>query len=93
MADDAMRDDRTERDERDERIERSEHGGRDRAGGGHETEPYPGDPREAQEPQEPRSAHVSEGRQGAPHEEPGRGRDQNVVDQLREVWDRMRGKD
>jgi hypothetical protein len=70
-----------------------------------ESEPMPGDPREAQEPQEPRTTHT-----GTPgHEERGtheetsrpvhtRGRDHDedeghgVVDELREAWDRMRGK-
>jgi len=62
-----------------------------------------GDPREAQEPQEPRSTHVGSGRDDAVEEPaprpiwtpPRRGRhkkSKGVVDELREVWDRMRGR-
>jgi hypothetical protein len=72
-----------------------------------ETAPLPGDPREAQEPQEPRTSHIgTPGREeGGFHEERSRplrtrarGRsghqkeDRGVVDQLRDAWDRMRGK-
>jgi hypothetical protein len=76
-----------------------------------EAAPLPGDPREAQEPQEPRTTHIgAPGRQDAPfHEETSRpietqgedgdrmeeepeGEDRGAVDELREAWDRMRGK-
>jgi hypothetical protein len=63
-------------DERDQ-ARRSEREG----GSPEEGEPIPGDPREAQEPQEPRSTHV--GRTGG---------DLAAVEQLREDWDKRRGK-
>jgi hypothetical protein len=50
-----------------------------------EASPLPGDPRDAQEPQEPRTTHIGTG----DHEVDN---DRGVVDQLKEAWDRMRGK-
>jgi hypothetical protein len=64
-----------------------------------EATPLPGDPREAQEPQEPRTTHVDPGSRvtNPGHEASDRTGDgdsnDGVVDQLREVWDRLRGKD
>jgi hypothetical protein len=64
-----------------------------------EASPLPGDPREAQEPQEPRSTHIGEGREGAEprrassRDEEDEEGDRGVVDQLREAWDKLRGKD
>lgn len=77
-----------------------------------EAAPLPGDPREAQEPQEPRTSHIgTPGREGTPHHEEtarpietaGQDRDptgdereegdRGVAEQLKEVWDRMRGKE
>jgi hypothetical protein len=54
-----------------------------------EASPLPGDPREAQEPQEPRTTHM-----GTPgHDEDADvDSDRGVVDQLKDAWDRMRGK-
>jgi hypothetical protein len=60
----------------------------------------PGDPREAQEPQEPRSTHIgTPGRDDATRYEVGQDdttddvdEERGVVDQLKEAWDRMRGK-
>jgi hypothetical protein len=93
--------------------------GRERDGSVLESTPRastpPGDPREAQEPQEPRSAHVDPqvgqtlGRDSGEPPLETRGRDEEqtygrshdpdeesneprVVDQLREAWDRLRGK-
>jgi hypothetical protein len=62
-----------------------------------EAQPLPGDPREAQEPQEPRSTHIgAPGRHDSPvHEGTGsvnEGEDRGVVDQLKDAWDKMRGK-
>lgn len=69
-----------------------------------ESSPPPGDPRDAQEPQEPRSTLVGAGREHPEDREaaprpirtpPRRGhgrRHRGVVDELREVWDRMRGR-
>jgi hypothetical protein len=68
--------------------------------------PLPGDPREAQEPQEPRSSHIASSRTESetdPAHAPdyrghaddrSRGDDSGAgaVDQLRDAWDRMRGK-
>lgn len=76
----------------------------DRADSDAEPAPLPGDPREAQEPQEPRSTHVASGhgddedREAAPRPirtPPRRGRsrkNKGVVDELREAWDRVRGR-
>jgi hypothetical protein len=66
-----------------------------------EASPLPGDPREAQQPQEPRTTHVEPGSRtvGSDHQTAGRpgssdrDSDDGVVDQIREVWDRLRGKD
>lgn len=57
-----------------------------------EASPLPGDPREVQEPQEPRSTHI--GHAGRHDNAPDRDHDpqRGVVDQLKEAWDRMRGK-
>jgi hypothetical protein len=63
-----------------------------------ESSPLPGDPREAQEPQEPRSTHIgasgrgASGRGASGHEDPDHDEERGVVDQLKEAWDRMRGK-
>lgn len=68
------------------------------------SEALPGDPREAQQPQEPRSTHVGDGRESegmgtgpgresSPAREPERGEDRGVVEQLRQAWDRIRGRD
>jgi hypothetical protein len=65
-----------------------------------EESPRPGDPREVQEPQEPRSTHMGQsGRQAAdggrdPDDDPDGGADpqRGVVEQLKEAWDRRRGK-
>jgi hypothetical protein len=61
--------------------------------------PLPGHPHQAQEPQEPRSIHA---RGGDDQHERAHGHsldqaterddDRGVVDQLKDVWDRMRGK-
>jgi hypothetical protein len=58
----------------------------------------PGDPQEAQNPQEPRSTHVAPGRDEAERREaatrePEPGEDRGVIDQLKDAWDRMRGRD
>jgi hypothetical protein len=71
-------------------------------------ETLPGNPREAQEPQEPRSTHIdpeeelsrdrsegmhTHGRTGGPTDDEARREEQRgVVDELRNVWDRIRGK-
>jgi hypothetical protein len=78
-------------------IRKDESMGRDNP---QEISPLPGDPREAQEPQEPRSTHVgTPGRDDTSRYEAGHDdtRDdlddeRGVVDQLKEAWDRMRGK-
>lgn len=71
-----------------------------------EATPLPGDPREAQEPQEPRSSHVASGRTDSgtdPAHAPddrdyedarssGDASAPGVVDSLRDAWARMRGK-
>jgi hypothetical protein len=65
-----------------------------------EASPLPGDPREAQEPQEPRTSHVAPGREddeshpsrASDHETSDDDADRGAVDHLRDAWDRMRGK-
>jgi hypothetical protein len=58
-----------------------------------ESSPLPGDPREAQEPQEPRSTHIGEsGWEASGQEDPDHDEERGVVDQLKDAWDRMRGK-
>jgi hypothetical protein len=97
MADDLRRDDRTGR-------EHGYEGGEEPIMGSppgtdpQDPEALPGDPREAQNPQEPRSTHVEPGRdeperQEAATREPEPGEDRGVIDQLKDAWDRMRGRD
>jgi hypothetical protein len=65
-----------------------------------EASPLPGDPREPQAPQEPRTTHVSPGRdadesspaRASGHDPDDSESDEGVVDHLRNAWDRMRGK-
>lgn len=61
-----------------------------------EESPRPVDPREVQEPQEPRSTHMGHsGRQDADPDRDPDGEDdpqRGVVEQLKEAWDRKRGK-
>jgi hypothetical protein len=106
MADELRRSER-------ERDESSTGGRSDRPAGSplgtdpQEAAPLPGDSREAQEPQEPRTSHIgTPGREeGGFHEETSRPvetrerghaedeeEDRGVVDQLRDAWDRLRGR-
>jgi hypothetical protein len=61
-----------------------------------EGSPLPGDPREVQEPQEPRSTHIGQsGRNdydADPDPDGGDDPQRGVVKQLKEAWDRKRGK-
>jgi hypothetical protein len=97
MADALRRDRGTGRDERDEdRGEAST--GSPLGTDPQDADALPGDPREAQNPQEPRSTHVAPGRdeperQEAATREPEPGEDRGVIDQLKDAWDRMRGRD
>jgi hypothetical protein len=68
-----------------------------------EASPLPGDPRDAQQPQEPRSTHIgAPGREGTSHHEEAarpveaspreENEDKGVVEQIKDAWDKMRGK-
>ncbi len=90
--------------------DRPERGGSPLGTDPQEASPLPGDPREAQEPQEPRTTHIGtsgredgevedeesrrmETRDREADEEDDGSRDKGVMDQLKEAWDRMLGKE